>query len=224
MKQITTTLNREYALRFLGVAFLFLALSGWFLYDGHIGYPQKNAQVAPVAEECAKKNLPAIDWMNTAKTGKAPLIEAFEAAKVPFPSKLSDTFMSWIRADDPRAKDPEIAAAVLRKPLYSAEDIHTQFVSAGIGVAACAFLLCILGWRFLTRITLDGETLTYRTPSGTQTFTLDAITAVDDSQWKKRGILKITTASGSMTLDSWHHTGVRDIAEVILEKHPTPAN
>lgn len=222
MKQISTTLNREYALRFLGVAFLFLALSGWFLYDGHIGYPQKNAQVAPVAEACAQKNLPAIDWMNTAKTGKAPLIEAFETANVPFPSKLSDTFMSWIRADDPRAKDPEIAAHVLRQPLYSAEDIHTQFVSAGIGVIACAFLLCILGWRFLTRITLDGETLTYTAPNGTRSFTLDAITAVDDSQWKKRGILKVAAKNGSVTLDTWHHAGARAIAEAILEKRPTP--
>lgn len=222
MKQISTTLNREYALRFLGVAFLFLALSGWFLYDGHIGYPQKNAQVAPVAEACAQKNLPAIDWMNTAKTGKAPLIEAFETANVPFPSKLSDTFMSWIRADDPRAKDPEIAAHVLRQPLYSAEDIHTQFVSAGIGVIACAFLLCILGWRFLTRITLDGETLTCTAPNGTRSFTLDAITTVDDSQWKKRGILKVTAKNGSVTLDTWHHTGARAIAEAILEKRPTP--
>ena len=32
-------LNREYAMRHLGVAVLFLGLCGWFLYDGTITYP-----------------------------------------------------------------------------------------------------------------------------------------------------------------------------------------
>ena len=34
------TLNREYALRHLGVAVLFLGLCCWFLYDGAITYPK----------------------------------------------------------------------------------------------------------------------------------------------------------------------------------------
>lgn len=34
------TLNREYALRHLGVALLFFGLCGWFLYDGAITYPK----------------------------------------------------------------------------------------------------------------------------------------------------------------------------------------
>ena len=33
-------LNREYAMRHLGVAVLFLGLCGWFLYDGAITYPK----------------------------------------------------------------------------------------------------------------------------------------------------------------------------------------
>lgn len=36
------TLNREYATRHLGVALLFLALCGWFLYDGYVVYPQRD--------------------------------------------------------------------------------------------------------------------------------------------------------------------------------------
>ena len=32
-------LNREYAVRHLGVALLMLGLSGWFAYDGFVAYP-----------------------------------------------------------------------------------------------------------------------------------------------------------------------------------------
>ena len=35
-------LNREFAVRHLGVALLMLALSGWFAYDGFIGYPRQD--------------------------------------------------------------------------------------------------------------------------------------------------------------------------------------
>ncbi len=33
------TLNREFAVRHLGVALLMLGLSGWFAYDGYVAYP-----------------------------------------------------------------------------------------------------------------------------------------------------------------------------------------
>ena len=34
------TLNREFAVRHLGVALLMLGLSGWFAYDGFVAYPE----------------------------------------------------------------------------------------------------------------------------------------------------------------------------------------
>ena len=33
-------LNREFAVRHLGVALLMLGLSGWFAYDGYVAYPK----------------------------------------------------------------------------------------------------------------------------------------------------------------------------------------
>ena len=33
-------LNREFAIRHIGVALLMLGLSGWFAYDGYVAYPQ----------------------------------------------------------------------------------------------------------------------------------------------------------------------------------------
>lgn len=37
------SLNKEYAVRHLGVAVLFLGLAGWFGYDGLVGYPSQTA-------------------------------------------------------------------------------------------------------------------------------------------------------------------------------------
>ena len=52
-------LNREFALRHLGVAALMSALCGWFLYDGAYVYPQKDE--AYFTEELHTKKQTAID-------------------------------------------------------------------------------------------------------------------------------------------------------------------
>lgn len=36
------------------------------------------------------------------------------------------------------------------------------------------------------------------------------IKSVDRSKWTKKGILKLTLADGTVTLDSWHHVGVTE--------------
>lgn len=213
---LTTVINREYAVRFLGVAILFIALAGWFLYDGKIGYPKENEQVAPVAIALSQQNFAAADWMNTAKTGKAPLVEAFEAAGLKTPAVYSDTFNSWIRAGDKRAEEVAVAQAVLQRPVHSPEDIHAQFVSAAIGLLAALALLAIVTLRFLTHYTLDDEALSVAIGQQIRRYPLETLQKVDDSQWEKRGILKLTFATGRVTLDAWHHSGIREIAAKLL--------
>lgn len=218
---LTTSLNREYALRFLGVALLFVAFAGWFLYDGQVGYPCKNAAVAPVAEALAARDLTPADWMNTAKTGTAPLTEAFRAANMEPPAKIADTFTSWVRAGDPRANAMEEARRVLRQPVYGEEDIRAQFVSAAVALLAALALLALLAVRFLTRHALDDEALQVKTPFGVRRYPLSTLEAVDDTQWKKRNILRLRFAGGTVTLDAWHHAGVRALAERFLARQPT---
>lgn len=215
---LSTTINRDYAVRFLGVAILFMALAGWFLYDGKIGYPQENERVAPVAMALSAQPLAAADWMNTAKTGRAPLVEAFEKAGLTLPSKYRDTFQSWISAGDPRATEIEAAQMVLQQPVHREEDIRAQFVSAGIGLLAAFGLLGLLSIRLLTRFELSENTLTLFFGKKRQDFALDSLQKVDTTQWEKRGILKVTFASGSVTLDAWHHAGIRPIAEKLIVK------
>ncbi len=212
---ITTSINKEYALRFLGVALLFVAFSGWFLYDGLVGYPRRNAEVAPLAQALAAQALTPADWVNTAKTGTAPLTEAFQSAGLQSPGKVFDAFTSWVRAEDPRAHQTEEARKLLLMPLYSAEDIRAQFVSAAIALVAALGLLCMVALRFFTRTLLDGNTLTRISPFGTKTFSRAELCSIEDAQWAKRGILKLHFTHGSLTLDAWHHAGTKALVEAL---------
>ncbi len=214
---MTTTINKEYALRFLGVAVLFLALSGWFLYDGFIGYPQENARVKPVATELSLQGKTPEDWMNTAKTGTAPLVEAFREKGLETPAKYTDTFNSWLNTDNPSGKDPKAASSVLLQPVHSDDDILAQFVSAGIGLAAAALLLVIVALRKLTCYTLEEDALTVRIVSKVTTYPLASLKTIDASQWKSRGILRATFEQGQVKLDAWHHKGVKEIAEKLFD-------
>lgn len=231
---LATRINREYALRFLGVALLFIAFAGWFLYDGVWGYPRENAAIAPIAADLAKQSAPeaaqpmtANDWMNDAKTGTAPLVAAFQSAGLTPPAKYADTFTSWIRARDPRAQAPEAAHAILSQPLHSEDDIRTQFISAAISLIAALVLLLIVLHRFLTTFRLDDLTLTHTFAGRTTTYPLRELIAIDDSQWGKRAIAKVTFANRPpLTLDAWLHAGLRPIHDALLahlpDQTPTP--
>ncbi len=214
---MTTTLNKEYALRFLGVAVLFLALSGWFLYDGFIGYPRKNAEVKPVATALALQEKTPEDWMNTAKTGTAPLVEAFREKGLDVPAKYTDAFNSLLNTNHPDAKNPKVAQAILLQPVYTENDILAQFISAGIGLAATALLLVIVCVRKVTRYTLEGETLTVSFMGKSTDYPLNTLRTIDLSQWKSRGILRVQFEQGIVKLDAWHHAGVRAIADRLFE-------
>ncbi len=41
-------------------------------------------------------------------------------------------------------------------------------------------------------------------------FPFSDITAVDKRLWEKKGILKLNVANKTITLDAWHHEGVKD--------------
>lgn len=48
---------------------------------------------------------------------------------------------------------------------------------------------------------------------------LSDIKSVDRSQWKKKGIVKLLLADNSrVTLDAWHHVGVREFEKLLPEQ------
>ena len=44
------------------------------------------------------------------------------------------------------------------------------------------------------------------------------IKALNDSQWKKKGILSLETANGKIVLDAWHNTGVDGFYGIVAAK------
>lgn len=214
MTTIKTSINREYALRFCGVALLFFVFSGWFVYDGKIGYPSANETLKPVAEEIlVPRALTPEEWIDPSQTGHSPLDTILQEHYGKTPSKYSDTFHSWVRTGDERAKDINAANEIFLRPLYSEEDIHTQFISAVIALLTGIIFLLIPLWRKLNTFTYDGQTLTHTIANKTiATYPLSQLTKIDRTEWQKRGILKLTFDNRhTVTLDAWHHEGIKDI-------------
>jgi hypothetical protein len=47
-------------------------------------------------------------------------------------------------------------------------------------------------------------------------YALSDVKSVDRSKWKKKGIVKLLLADGSrVTLDAWHHLGVKDFEKLL---------
>ncbi len=216
--ELIAKLNKEYAKRFVGVALLLIAFAGWFLYDGAIGYPEKNAKVAPVAAVLANRNLSPAEWMNAAKTGTAPLVAAFrEAGFDQPPTKITDAFSSMLSINDPAAQQPEVAKAILLRPLYSQDDILAQYVSASISLAFAALLIAIVLWRARLHYRLDEKCLSIVLKNDSVHYPLERLYDVDDAQWHKRGILRVRFKDApAVTLDAWHYANMRPIAEHFL--------
>ena len=48
--------------------------------------------------------------------------------------------------------------------------------------------------------------------------TMADIKSVDESKWKSKGILKLETTAGRITLDAWHNTGVEGFREKLTQE------
>lgn len=152
------TLNREYATRHLGVALLFLALCGWFLYDGLIAYPQHD--------------------------------EAY--------------FTETLHTQKDRA-------------------IARQFQFAGLSALGSFIIALFVALEWKKKLSWDETTLNGNL-IGNKPLAFADIVGVKDNQWKSKGILTVYTRDGrSFTLDTWHHTGARELAEHILTRCEKPS-
>jgi hypothetical protein len=54
-------------------------------------------------------------------------------------------------------------------------------------------------------------------------YLLSELREVDLRQWEKRGIAKVIFANGTVVLDAWHHTGIREIVARLAPKEPEKA-
>ncbi|MGC4031557.1 MAG: hypothetical protein QM754_07460 [Tepidisphaeraceae bacterium] len=146
-------------------------MGAYFAYDGYVGYPKKNRQIAEIAA-----------MIDQTKQGSE----------------------DWIKLDQLRTKlgTPE-----------SDTSIGTQiFLGYALPVGAIAYLVYFLR-KSRGKIRLDGDVLSV---PGHPPVPLSAITAIDDSLWKKKGIAKLS-------YDTNGQKGVIILDDFVYQQTPTDA-
>ena len=90
---------------------------------------------------------------------------------------------------------------------FKAQKTKTQVVLAAVTLGAALLvgihLLAVAGFKFAYDD--DGFVL-----SGKR-FAWGDVRKVDESQWEKKRVLRVSGDGWNFTLDAWHHTGVKDV-------------
>ncbi len=97
---------------------------------------------------------------------------------------------------------------------FKKQKIQTQYGFTFFSLVASA----IVGLRLLKSArfdcAFDEEGFTV---AGTR-YSYADVTSVDDSQWEKKGISRVTANGCTFTLDAWHHEGVKEFHEKLNMK------
>ena len=153
MNGMKLQLNREFAVRHLGVALLMTILCGWFLVDGAVVYPQKDDAYFETTLHTQKDRAIARQYQFAGLTGLAAII---------------------------------IALGVLRNRRRTLEWDETQMCGSLTGGRPLAFA---------------------------------DVDRLDTRRWESKGILVVHAKDGRrVTLDAWHHTGVKELAAKLLPR------
>jgi hypothetical protein len=221
-----TRLNREYALRLLGVGALMLGMCVWSLYDGNVGWPRHNRNLERVRPALLATNLTAEAWVEQDEAGVAPIDEVFRSAGLKAPPKLIKKIgelkipakvVDRVPLYEAQAKH---LRSLLEKPVYGEHDLQTQTVQAVITLlfGGLAFLSVALKAR---RSYVADEGGLHGSGFGGKTVAFSDIARIDWSKWDEKGIVRLTVKSGqTYTLDGWHFSGMPGIVEEIRRRRP----
>jgi len=223
---ITTKLNREYAFRILGVGAMMVGICLWSIYDGAKAYPKINTTLESLRQELLATNLTVTAWLDRDEDGKTPLDLLFAKEGASAPSKLvkkmGELKLSKELANDTAAREAQAKhlTDLFKKPVYSEQDLTTQFVQAGITLVFGLLAFGVIAFRATRQFSADEQGLS-GTGIGSQPLDYTDIVSVDWSQWKEKGIVRLVCANNKkLTLDGWHYAGITQIVEEIV-KHRT---
>jgi len=219
-------LNREYAMRLMGVGALMVGICLWSLYDGRVAWPRQNRRMEEVRPALLATNLTAEAWLARGDAGVSPIEGAFVSRGFSAPSKLIKK-LSEIRVPDTAADRDALRAAqaprvakVLKEPVYSEHDLKTQIVQAAVTLALGFYAFCLIGLKARKRYLADDAGLG-GSGFGNRHIAYGDIKAIDWSKWDEKGILRLTLGSGVRhTLDGWHFAGMTGIADEIQKRRP----
>ncbi|MGN0826737.1 MAG: hypothetical protein ACI4QD_02260 [Kiritimatiellia bacterium] len=221
--KIQLTLNPEYAIRWTAVALLMVAISIWSVYDGKVSYPRMNRQLEKIAPLLGEAGMTPsrlleidgrqrrIDAIYSQNLGirKAPrrlvgritdLAKQAEKAKATVkPGHNSDFILEQNRI---------LREKILAQPLWSPHDIRSQYIMALATLLLGLLAAATLVYRRVRAGCLDGNTFRgFGAP-----FRFDDIAQTDETEWKRKGILKLRLKDNRIiTLDAWHYNGVKEI-------------
>lgn len=238
-------LNREYAIRLCGVGAIMLALTGWSLYDGFIGWPSINRQYEKVRPELigiSESGLPPEVWFQTVIVAEKQgtnvvtkvnpdspyLLKAvFDKHGVEVPKHLVQQLqtMKAPEGNDPDSvkKRAEAAVEIFKKDIYSEAKIHGQYVQAGITLTLSLLAFNAVWSKRKKQYIVDENGLS-GSGFNDRHYTWDQVKSVDWTKWRAKGIITVVITNGPrFKLDGWHFAGMRPVADIIRERFPEPA-
>lgn len=219
-------LNREYALRILGVGALMFGMCGWSLYDGNVAWPRQNQTLERARTMLLATNLTAEAWIAFNESGPSPIDDIFRTVDAKTPTKLMKKIgeLKLPESAENRAALHEAQAKQLKivfnSDVYSAHDLQTQTVQA-----IFTFIVGALAWFSVALKTkkrfLADETGLHGSGFGDGTIAYDAIARIDWAKWDEKGIVVLTLNSGRrLRLDGWHFAGMAGVVDQIKQHRP----
>lgn len=219
-------LNREYALRMLGVGVLMFGMCVWSLYDGNVGWPRYNGSLERVRSTLLATNLTAEAWLEQDDAGLAPIDAVFQSAGLKTPPKLVKKIGELKIPGKATDRVPLYEAqakhlrSLLEMPVYSAHDLQTQTVQAVITLFFGGLACLSVAVKSKRRFVADAGGL-HGSGFGGKAIAFADIARIDWSKWDEKGIVRLTVKSGqTYTLDGWHFSGMPGLVEEIKRQRP----
>lgn len=223
---VTAQLNREYALRILGVGLMMIAICAWSIYDGTKAWPDVNKVMDSARPALLGTNLTVTAWLERAEDGQSELGRVFatHGQKVPkkLTRKMGELKLPEKLANDTASREMQVKQlkALFEKPVYSDHDLKTQWVQAGITLLFGLLAFAVIGMKATKKFYADEKGLS-GSGIGEQPVAYTDIQSVDWSKWSDKGIVRLTCANKSViTLDGWHFSGITQIVEEIKKNRP----
>lgn len=223
---VTAKLNREYAFRLIGVGAMMVGICLWSIYDGTTAWPKVNKTMEAARPALLGTNLTVTAWLERGDDGKTALDGVFAKLGHLAPSKLVKK-MGELKLPEKLANDTasrEMQAkqltALFEKPVYSEQDIKTQWVQAAITLLLGLLAFGVIAIKATRQFIADDQGLS-GTGIGAQPLAYKDIASIDWSRWKDKGIVRLTRSDKSvLTLDGWHFAGITQIVEEIQKHRP----
>ena len=115
-----------------------------------------------------------------------------------------DLYLSIEKSEAPEGCDLES---------FKKQKIQTQCILSGLTLLAAlgVGLHLLAAWRF--DLAFDDDGFVYKS----KRFSYSDIKSVDKSQWEKKNILVISGEGWRISLDGWHHQGVKEFADKLVQ-------